>query len=127
MCKFIGKSNERILCKLSKGEILRLYSIVHVAMETTKMSNYIYSQPAKTLFSHLNILSQGQMVKTKGDSFNDNDNFAMKCCLLSPFLIIKCLKHVQIKFCHCGYCNNLFFCLNAFRIADDSLLFSSCF
>ena len=27
------------------------------------------------------------MVKTKGDSFNDNDNFAMKCCLLSPFSI----------------------------------------
>ena len=39
MCKFIGKSNERILCKLSKSEILRLYSIVHVAMETKKTSN----------------------------------------------------------------------------------------
>ena len=36
MCKFIGKSNERILFKLSKSEISRLYSIVHVAMETTK-------------------------------------------------------------------------------------------
>ena len=36
MCKFIGKSNERILCKLSKSEILKLYSIIHVAMETTK-------------------------------------------------------------------------------------------
>ena len=41
MCKFIGKSNEIILCKLSKSEILRLYSIVHVAMETTKTSNFI--------------------------------------------------------------------------------------
>ena len=40
MCKFIRKSNERILCKLSKSEILRLYSIVHVAMETTKTSNF---------------------------------------------------------------------------------------
>ena len=40
MCKFIGKSNERILCKLSKSEILRLYSIVRVAMETTKMPNF---------------------------------------------------------------------------------------
>ena len=40
MCKFIGKSNERILCKLNKSEILRLYSIVHVAMETTKTSNF---------------------------------------------------------------------------------------
>ena len=40
MCKFIRKSNERILCKLNKREILRLYSIVHVAMETTKTSNF---------------------------------------------------------------------------------------
>ena len=40
MCKFIGKSKERILCKLNKSEILRLYSIVHVAMETTKTSNF---------------------------------------------------------------------------------------
>ena len=85
MCKFTGKSNEQILCKLSKSEILRLYSIVHVAMETTKTSNFIcqsrsfvsivftcqvsthelqpfsyhhfandiYSQTAKTVFSHL--------------------------------------------------------------------------
>ena len=36
MCNFTGKSNERILCKLSKTEILRLYSVVHVAMETKK-------------------------------------------------------------------------------------------
>ena len=40
--KFIGKSNERILCKLSKSEILRSYSMVHVAMETTKMSNFTF-------------------------------------------------------------------------------------
>ena len=40
MCKFIGKSNERILCKLSESETLRLYSIVHVAMGTTKTSNF---------------------------------------------------------------------------------------
>ena len=40
MRKFIGKSNERIWCKLSKSEILRLYSIVHVAMETTKTSHF---------------------------------------------------------------------------------------
>ena len=30
----------KLLCKLTKSEILRLYSIVHVAMETTKMSNF---------------------------------------------------------------------------------------
>ena len=36
MCKFIGKPSEWILCKLSKSKILRLYSIIHVAMETKK-------------------------------------------------------------------------------------------
>ena len=40
MREFIGKSNERILCKLSKSGILRLYSIVHVAMDTMKTSNF---------------------------------------------------------------------------------------
>ena len=40
MCKFIGKSNERSFCKLSKSEILRLHSIAHVAMETTKTLNF---------------------------------------------------------------------------------------
>ena len=40
MCKFIGKSNERILCKLKKCEILRLYSIIHVAMETAKTLSF---------------------------------------------------------------------------------------
>ena len=86
MYNFIGKSNGWIFCKLRKSEILRLYSIVHVAMETTKMSiftcqsksfinifstcqvsacelqpfschnlaNDIYSETAKTVFSHLN-------------------------------------------------------------------------
>ena len=87
MCKIIGKSNAGIFYKLSKSEILRLYSIVHVAMETTKMPNFtcqsksfisifftsqvsacemqpfschdlandMYSQTAKTVFSHLNL------------------------------------------------------------------------
>ena len=85
MCTFIEKFKERSLWKLSKSEILRLYSIAHVAMETTKTSNFpcqsksfisifftcqvsacelqpfschnfandIYSQTAKTVFSHL--------------------------------------------------------------------------
>ena len=92
MCEFIGKSNERILCKLSKSEILRLYSIVHVAMETTKTSNFdcqsksfiiifftcqvsacelqpfschnlandLYSETAKTVFSHLNYVAMSK-------------------------------------------------------------------
>ena len=37
---FIGKSNEQILCKLDRSGILGLYSIVHVAMETKKTSNF---------------------------------------------------------------------------------------
>ena len=40
MSKVIRKSNERILCKLSKSESLRLYSIIHDARETTKTSNF---------------------------------------------------------------------------------------
>ena len=38
MCKFIhvGKSNEQILCKLRIREILRLYSVVHVAWKLRK-------------------------------------------------------------------------------------------
>ena len=95
MCKFIGKSNERVLCKLSKKEILRLYSIVHVAMETTKTSNFnrlsksfisifftcqvsacelqpfscydlandIYLQTAKTVFSHLKLITTNSLSK----------------------------------------------------------------
>ena len=86
MYKFIRKSYERILCKLSESEILWLYSIVHVAIETSKKSNFtcqsksfisifftcqvaacklqpfschdlandLYSQTARTVFSHLN-------------------------------------------------------------------------
>ena len=40
MRKFIGKHNERILCKLSKSEILRSYSVFHVFLETTKTSHF---------------------------------------------------------------------------------------
>ena len=39
MCKFIGKSNERILGKLSRSEILRLYSSF-MFIKTTKTSNF---------------------------------------------------------------------------------------
>ena len=51
MCKFIGQSNERILCKLGKSEIVRVYSIVHVAMETTKTS--IFTCQSKSFISTL--------------------------------------------------------------------------
>ena len=44
MCKVIGKSEERILCKLSKSEILQLYLITRVAMETTKKSKLPVNQ-----------------------------------------------------------------------------------
>ena len=50
MGKFIGKSNERILCKLSKSEILRLFSIVHVAMETTKTNFTCHSKSFINIF-----------------------------------------------------------------------------
>ena len=50
MCKFIGKSKERILCKPSKSEILRLYSIVNVAMETRKTSHFTCQQNLSSVF-----------------------------------------------------------------------------
>ena len=36
----VYRKNERILCRLSKSEILRLCSIAHAAMETTKTPNF---------------------------------------------------------------------------------------
>ena len=116
MCKFIGKSNERILCKLSKSEILRLYSIVHVAMETTKTSNFnrqsksfisifftckvsacelqpfscydlandIYSQTAKTVFSHLKLTATAGSIiwneqRTIGRAWHLRNNMPCIC------------------------------------------------
>jgi len=51
LCKFIGKFNERIFCKLSTSEILRLYSIVHVTMETTKTSNFACQNLSSVYYS----------------------------------------------------------------------------
>ena len=45
----MSESNERIFCKLSKSEILKLYSIVHVTKETTKTSNF--TCPSKSFTS----------------------------------------------------------------------------
>ena len=45
----MSESNERISCKLNKSEILKLYSIVHVAKETTKTSNF--TCPSKSFTS----------------------------------------------------------------------------
>ena len=51
MCKFIRKSNEQILCSLSKSEMLRLHSIVHVAMETTITSHFTHQTLLSVYFS----------------------------------------------------------------------------
>ena len=40
MCKFMRKSNDCILRKPNKSEILGLFSIIHVAMETVQSANY---------------------------------------------------------------------------------------
>ena len=60
MCKFIGKSNAGIFYKLSKSEILRLYSMVHVAMETTKMPNFTCQSKS---FISIFILAKFQLVR----------------------------------------------------------------
>ena len=53
MCNFIGKSNKQILCKQRQSEILRLYSIVHVAMETTTTSNLPVNQNLSSVYFSL--------------------------------------------------------------------------
>ena len=68
MCKIIGKSNERILCKLNKSEILRLYLIVHVAMETTKTSNFTCQSK-----SFISIFSTCQVSACELQSFSCHD------------------------------------------------------
>ena len=109
MCKFIGKCNEWFFCKLSKSEILSLYSIVHVAMETTKKSHFtcqsksfisifftcqvsacelqsfschdlandIYSQTAKTVFSHLKFFLSSSWCLDALQ--NKGENYPRKC------------------------------------------------
>ena len=58
MCKVIGKSNERSLCKLSKSEILQLYSIIRVAMETTKTSYFTFqSKSFSSIFFTWHVLA----------------------------------------------------------------------
>ena len=56
----MGKSNERIYGKLSNGEILRLYLIVHITMETTKTSNF--TRQSITLSSVYFSLAKSQLV-----------------------------------------------------------------
>ena len=51
MCKFIGKSNEWILCKQSKSEILRLYSVVHVAMKLQKRQIFPVNQNLSSIYA----------------------------------------------------------------------------
>ena len=53
MCKFIAKSNERILCKLSKSEILKLHSIVHVAWKLRKRHILPVSQNISSVYFSL--------------------------------------------------------------------------
>ena len=127
MWKFIGKSNEQILHKLNKSKILRLYSIIHVAMGTAKTSHFtcqskslisiffscqilacglqpfschdlandIYSQTAKTVFSHLNngnysvqsppkifhfMLTLGPLTASQNTSFGNAQKFLEHPC-----------------------------------------------
>ena len=92
MYKFIGKSNGWILCKPFKSEILRLYSIVHVAAEIYEkvkfyLSIKIFHQyifqvylPSYSLwaeyFSCHDLANdiQSQTAKTVFSYLNDNDS-----------------------------------------------------
>ena len=50
---FTGKSNERILCRLRKSEILRLETIVHIAMETLKRHILLVNQNLLSVYFSL--------------------------------------------------------------------------
>ena len=50
---FTGKSNERILCRLRKSEILRLETIVHIAMETLKRHILLANQNLLSVYFSL--------------------------------------------------------------------------
>ena len=74
-----GKSNERILCKLSKSEILRLYSIVHVAMETTKTSYFTcQSQSFISMFFTCQVLACELQPFSRHDLANDRYSQTVK-------------------------------------------------
>ena len=104
MCKFIGKSNEQILCKLNKSEILRLYSIVHVAMETTKTSNFTcQSKSFITIFFTCQVSACELQPFSCHDLANDTYSQTAK----TVFSHHKCCKsgslacHVTSQLCHC--------------------------
>ena len=48
---YTGKSNEQILCKLSKSEILRLYSVVHVALKLQKRQIFPVNQNLSSIYA----------------------------------------------------------------------------
>ena len=149
MCKLIGKSNERILYKLSKSEILRLYSIFHVAMEITKtahftcqsksfisvfstcqvsaackmqlfschnLANDIYSETAKTEFSHLNSISDNSnssLTRIKFSSFDQIQSLdqilltppgchsiRFSCCIIRKTLLKLPLRKFDFNWCN---------------------------
>ena len=90
--KVYRKTSERILCKLSQSEILRLYSIIHVAMETTKTSNFTCQSK-----SFISIFFTWQVSVCELQHFschnlaNDIYSETAKLCLatlMSPFFLI---------------------------------------
>ena len=104
MCKFTGKSNERILCKLSKSEILRLYSIVHVAMETTKTSHFTCQSKS---FISIFFTCQVSACELQPFSFHDLANDIYSQTVKTVFSHLKCCKNgslahdVTSQLCHC--------------------------
>ena len=89
MCKFIGKSNGRILCKLSKSEILRLYTIVHVAMETTKTSHFTCQSK-----SFISIFFTCQVSACELQPFSCH-NLANDICLITDKTVFSHLNNVS--------------------------------
>ena len=92
MCTFIGKSNEQILCKLSKSEILKLYSNCHVAMETTKMSDFTCQSKC---FISIFFTCQVSVSELQPFSFHDLANDIYWQTAKTVFSHLNCISYVS--------------------------------
>ena len=93
------KSNKQISCKLSISEILRLYSIIHVAMETTKMSNFTCQSKS---FISLFFTCQVSACELQPFSYHDLANDMHSQTAKTVFSHLNGLSSVESPIAQCG-------------------------
>ena len=87
MCKFTGKSKKRILCKLRKSEMLRLYSIVHVAVETMSVKFYLSIKIFITTFFTYQVSACELQPFSCHDLANDIHSQTAKLCSVTSVML----------------------------------------